>query len=1051
MADKIRVAATLILLDTDPEHKNLIALFDSTDKVGTTDYFIALDSKSHPTTRDWLKNRLTNLNLVDYTFEDDFGKARNIVTELVQKSQEIDWFYWIDSDDTLTSRTGKSLTEFLQSIPGDVNSIWAEYLYEQDEWGNPRTLLVRKRILRNSSGWFWRNRVHEDVHERNETAHGEIASTQEFQWVHNSDGREPNDRNFRILAKAIAEEPDEPRNYYYLGNQHFAAHHWPRAAEAYEKYLTMSNWDDEKWHAAVFLAITYRSMSMFQEAIGADTRAMLLKPEWADAYFGLGETYARLERWEEARHWGETGLHLISKGVGVPDPLIFNNSLAYTHNPYQWLAVVYANLGNNELALDALKMAYDKRPEPETKMKIDHLEWSLERDKAISSGLSLAASLIKRNEPIKAKSILESLPAGSADQNPMVSQARRITQSKIAHLDNKVAYKNLYFAEQLESMDPKEELKHMKSYPRIGWVLRRLKEAGAKKVLEYGVGNALSSLYYASNGIEVVGLDVDPKRVKDANWNAVSLGFQKTVYNKNLGLKLPNGKGMATFYVGTEDSHAGDRILGGVDLANQGFDAVIATELIEHVVDPDKLLNALESFNARIILSTPDGAYTGPQEINPSHVRMYSQRELTALLMKRGKLISMYQVAHPNVGEQGNLVAEYMPGQTGRGDPVVIYCGNTGQGWTPESLQMGGIGGSETAVVRVAEELAKRGKLVHVYSECEGVYNGVRYSHVSDFRPYPCQLFVSWRAPGPIGVMRELASHRWMWAHDVTLGPLTDDELNGTKIIALTNWHREKLLEQYPKATIFVAGNGIDVQRFTREILCEPCQAGLPHSKSSSKKKTSNSCAKCGAPVRKAHRIIYAQSPDRGLDVILGWWPEIKAAYPDAELRVFYGFDMAKRVRPNFIQMVEDRAALNPGVFLRGRIGQDELAEQYRRAGVALMPEQTPEGKPFPETYNISAVEAQAAGCQVVGLDYAGNSETIHHTLCDKVEDIKDALLAQWKYPKRVLPVSQDWARQQTWEKVAEEWIKELANVNPNSDQGRTEAVEETPALSAAN
>lgn len=1042
MTDKpLRVAATLIVLNTDPELKNLKALFDSTDKVGTTDYFIALDDKSHPITKTWLKNRLTNLTLVDYTFEDDFGKARNIVTELVQKSQEITWFYWIDSDDTLVSRDGKTLGEFLSTIPSDVNSIWAEYLYEQDEWGNARTLLVRKRILRNSSGWFWRNRVHEDVHENNPSGHGEIASTQEFQWVHNSDGREPNDRNFRILAKAIAEEPDNPRNYYYLGNQHFAAHHWPRAAENYEKYLTMSNWDDEKWHAAVFLAIAYRSMAMYNEAISADTRAMLLKPEWADSYFGLGETYARLERWEEARHWGETGLHLISKGVGVPDPLVFNNSLAYTHNPYQWLAVVYANLGQNDLALDALRMAYSKRPEPETKLKIDHLEWAMEREKAISQGLSLSAALIKRNEPLKARAVLESLPAGAEDQNPMVSRAKLITRSKISHLDNKTVYKNLYYSEQKESMDPIEELKHMNAYPRIRWVLKRLKEAGAKRVLEFGVGNALSSLYYASNGISIIGLDVDPQRVKDANWSAVKLGFQKTVYDKRIQVKVPDLRGMAVFHVGTEDNIHPE--------AKGPFDAIIATELIEHVVDPEKLLDALDSFGARVILSTPDGAFSGPQEINPSHVRMYSQREFTALLMKRGRLVSMYQVAHPNIGEQGNLVAEYLPKQPWQGDPVVIYCGNTGQGWTPESLTEGGIGGSETAVVRVAEELTKRGKLVHVYGECEGIYNGVRYSHVSDFKPYPCQLFLSWRSPGPIGVMRELAKHRWMWAHDVTLGPLTDEELKGTKIIALTDWHREKLLEQYPKASIFVAGNGIDPQRFTREILCEPCQAGLPHFKSSNKKKTSYSCAKCGAPIRKAHRIIYAQSPDRGLDVILSWWPEIKDKYPDAELRVFYGFDMARRVRPSFIQMVEDRAHFNPGVFLKGRVGQDELAEQYRRAGVALMPEQTPEGKPFPETYNISAVEAQAAGCMVIGVKYAGLAETNKCLTVDDPSKMKDALLTYWKNPKKyelTLGRAQKWANEQTWERVAETFI---ANLNPNSVQGRTEAVEEIAAVGA--
>ncbi|KAH8055493.1 protein N-acetylglucosaminyltransferase [Aureococcus anophagefferens] len=53
---------------------------------------------------------------------------------------------------------------------------------------------------------------------------------------------------------------------------------------------------------------------------------------------------------------------------------------------------------------------------------------------------------------------------------------------------------------------------------------------------------------------------------------------------------------------------------------------------------------------------------------------------------------------------------------------VAIYCDEYGQTWWPDwgpsSLETGGLGGSEEAVVFVARELAKRGHAVEVYNEC---------------------------------------------------------------------------------------------------------------------------------------------------------------------------------------------------------------------------------------------------------------------------------------------------------------------------------------------
>ena len=143
------------------------------------------------------------------------------------------------------------------------------------------------------------------------------------------------------------------------------------------------------------------------------------------------------------------------------------------------------------------------------------------------------------------------------------------------------------------------------------------------------------------------------------------------------------------------------------------------------------------------------------------------------------------------------------------------------------------------------------------------------------------------RSAGPIAQMKEMADHRWLWAHDVTLGKLTDEDLDGTKIIALSKWHKDHLQEQYPTADIFIAGNGIDPERFSEKHKRDP------------------------------YKLIYASSPDRGLDVVLKGFPKIRSEHPQASLDVYYGFEMARQRQPRFIAEIEHRGAYRSSDLLR--------------------------------------------------------------------------------------------------------------------------------------
>lgn len=130
---------------------------------------------------------------------------------------------------------------------------------------------------------------------------------------------------------------------------------------------------------------------------------------------------------------------------------------------------------------------------------------------------------------------------------------------------------------------------------------------------------------------------------------------------------------------------------------------------------------------------------------------------------------------------------------------------------------------------------------------------------------------------------------------------------------------------------------------------------------------------------RNPRKCIYSSSADRGLGTLLDMWPKIRATVPDAELHVFYGFQGWEAVA----RMNNDRAQLAaianmkhlattlPGVTLRGRVSQEELAREFLSAGVLVYPTH------FWETSCCTCMEAQAAGLLIVSSHLAALPETV--------------------------------------------------------------------------
>lgn len=330
------------------------------------------------------------------------------------------------------------------------------------------------------------------------------------------------------------------------------------------------------------------------------------------------------------------------------------------------------------------------------------------------------------------------------------------------------------------------------------------------------------------------------------------------------------------------------------------------------------------------------------------------------------------------LGEAYRAAAQFggMRDASATGPRVVFFVGPAFQPWDPTTPEKTGIGGSETAVIEMARELARLGCDVTVYGDCAasaGIYDGVRYHHHDKFlSPFDCDVLISSRRPD-IADANVRAKLKLLWVHDVNVGPPTADMerwlLWFDRVLCLSEWHKGFFLSCYPTLhpdRVLVTRNGIDPARFDAR------QSG-------------DLRLAMGEQVRKTgNRLVYSSSPNRGLDLLLALMPEIRKHVPDAHLDIFYGFEAWEtfaRMRGDraeldaiegFKRMISDAERAGYATF-HGRVPQSKLARAFMEAKVWAYPTS------FLETSCITAMEAQAAGCIPVTSKIAALPETVKH------------------------------------------------------------------------
>lgn len=356
-------------------------------------------------------------SIITTEWTDNFAEARN--ANLAQVPQEYEWVLWLDTDDTVEHP--EKVRKLVEKASQD--SIYADYVYEQDESGNPVTVHMVARLFKNNGGHVWKGRIHETLIETRGVAQG---ATKDFYVIHHADGQrrfQSFERNIRLLKQQLEDEGDnpDPRTLYYLGCTYIDAQDYDSAKSLLTTYLTLSGWNQERAAAHTKLGRLYleendhhTAKQHFMQAIGED-------PTDPEPQVEMGSLELELKQYGKARTWLE-GVLKLEKGLSTLE----HNPMSYTFRTYLLLADTYLGLGGSYLdkALEYAKKALKyKKKDKHLKQYVKTISSVLEDKKLTEQFVAILKALKQNKEQNKIKSLLSSVPKQLED-NPLIVQLR---------------------------------------------------------------------------------------------------------------------------------------------------------------------------------------------------------------------------------------------------------------------------------------------------------------------------------------------------------------------------------------------------------------------------------------------------------------------------------------------------------------------------------------------------------------------------------------------------------------------------------------------------
>lgn len=415
---EVKLAAILIVKATDDEATLLQNCLHSIEE-HVDGIFLNLNTKDgqKPSKKVVAVAESFTDNIIYTTWEDDFAKARN--ENLAQVPKEFTHVLWLDTDDTIDKP--EKMKQVLNLAP-HVDCLFVDYEYDHDEDGNPVTVHLNGRIIKNNGAHKWKGSIHETLIETRGVNQG---STKDFKVVHHADHQRQIDsfaRNITMLEAQLESEGDEPdpRTFYYLGCTYLDAGNTQRAKELLANYLILSGWDQERSQALTKLGNIHLEEGNTTEAKRCFAMAIAEDPDNPEPRVNLGSLELELQQFHKARRHLEY-VETMEKDLTTLE----RNPMSYTLRTHLLLIDTYVGLGGKFLdkAVEQGDKALKYTKNKDIKKYVKTIKKVVEDKKLLEHYAYVAKALKKNKQEAELKFLLEAVPK-QLDDNPLIVQMR---------------------------------------------------------------------------------------------------------------------------------------------------------------------------------------------------------------------------------------------------------------------------------------------------------------------------------------------------------------------------------------------------------------------------------------------------------------------------------------------------------------------------------------------------------------------------------------------------------------------------------------------------
>jgi glycosyltransferase involved in cell wall biosynthesis len=277
--------------------------------------------------------------------------------------------------------------------------------------------------------------------------------------------------------------------------------------------------------------------------------------------------------------------------------------------------------------------------------------------------------------------------------------------------------------------------------------------------------------------------------------------------------------------------------------------------------------------------------------------------------------------------------------------------------------------------------------------------SGVEYRSATKtheyFHQYEPKLHIAWRHP-----TRLTRAPSVVWCHDLVT-PGAENINANDHLLCLSEFHKNYVqsMQGIPDEKIIVTRNGLSPEKFMNLSF-----------------------------EKKHAKVIWPNSPDRGLDHAILIMDKVREMESEAELHIFYGMDnMFKYGMGDQANALKKMIAERPWVKYHGNVDQRTLVKEFASSQVWLYP------ATFIETYCISAQEALAAKAYPVCREIGALQDTMRAAAQKGWADLLDVEPVEVDiWAKHVVDAIREekWKRIElqpetiSWRALAKDWVK---------------------------